>query len=59
LKLNRTHELLFHADDANLRGKIINTTKKNIKASLVTNKVVGLEIHCKYVFNRMQNKLTK
>jgi len=57
--LNGTHELLFYADDANLMGKNINTTKKNTKASLVTNKVVDLEIYCKYVFNRMQNKFTK
>jgi hypothetical protein len=46
LKLSRTHGLLFYADDANLMGKNINTTKKNTKAPLVTNKVVGLEIYC-------------
>lgn len=58
MKLNRTHELLVYADDANLVGKNINTTKKNTKVSLVTNKGVSLEIYCKYVINRLQNKLT-
>jgi len=56
--LNRTHELLVYADDANLMGKNINTTKKNTKASLVANKLVSLDIYCKFVVNRMQKKLT-
>jgi hypothetical protein len=48
--MNRAHELLVYADDVNLMRKKINTTKKNTKASLVINKVVGLEIYYKYVF---------
>jgi hypothetical protein len=31
LKLNRTHQLLVYADDVNLLGDNIDTTKKNIE----------------------------
>jgi hypothetical protein len=41
LKLNGTHQLLVYADDVNLLGDNIDTTKKNLDASME----FGLEIN--------------
>jgi hypothetical protein len=35
LKLNGTHQLLIYADDVNMHGEGIHTTKKNTKPFLV------------------------
>jgi hypothetical protein len=43
LKLNRTHQLLAYADDANILGENIDTIQKNIEALLDASKEVGLE----------------
>jgi hypothetical protein len=44
LKLNRTHQLLAYADDVNVVGENIDTTKKNTGALLDANKEFGLEV---------------
>jgi hypothetical protein len=45
LKLNGTHQLLAYADDVNLLGDNIDTTKKNTEILIDANKEVGLEIN--------------
>jgi hypothetical protein len=45
LKLNGTHRLLANADDVNIVGENINTTKKHIEALLDASKGVGLEVN--------------
>jgi hypothetical protein len=45
LKLNGTHQLLFYADDVNIMGEKIDTTKKNTGASLDACKEVGPEVN--------------
>jgi hypothetical protein len=45
LKLNGTHQLLVCADDENLGGDNINSTKKNKEALTNTCKEVGLEVN--------------
>jgi hypothetical protein len=42
LKLNRTHHLLFCADDVNILGDNIDTMKKNTEALIDASKEVGL-----------------
>jgi len=42
LKLNRTHQLLVYADDANMLGGNVHTVEKNTEALLVGSK----EIDC-------------
>jgi hypothetical protein len=44
LKLNRTNQLLAHADDVNLLGDNIDTIKKNTELLIDVSKEVGLEI---------------
>jgi hypothetical protein len=44
LKLNWTQQLLVYADDVNLWGGIVNTTKKNTEALTEASKDVGLEV---------------
>jgi hypothetical protein len=44
LILNGTHQLLAYADDVNIVGENIDTTRKNIKALLDASKEVGLEV---------------
>jgi hypothetical protein len=43
--LNGTHQLLAYADDVNLLRGNIDTTKKDTKTVIDTNKEVGLEIN--------------
>jgi hypothetical protein len=45
LKLNGIHQLMAYADDVNIVGENIGTTKKNTKASLHASKEVGLEVN--------------
>jgi biotin operon repressor len=45
LKLNGTHQLLVYADDVNLLGDKVDTTKKNTETLIDTNKEVGLEVN--------------
>jgi hypothetical protein len=45
LKLNGTHQQLVYADDVNLLGDNINTTKKNTETSIDPRKEVGLEVN--------------
>jgi hypothetical protein len=58
LKLNETHQLLVYADDVNLLGDNIDTTKKNIETLIGASKV-GLEVNAektKYMLlSRHQN----
>jgi retron-type reverse transcriptase len=44
LKLNETHQLLAYADDVNLLGDNVDTTKKNTETLIDASKEVGLEI---------------
>jgi hypothetical protein len=45
LKLNRTHQLLAYADDANLLGVNINTMHKNTESLIDASNEVGLEVN--------------
>jgi hypothetical protein len=47
LKLSGTHQLLAYADDVNLLGDNINTTKENTETLIDASKEVGLEINIK------------
>jgi hypothetical protein len=59
LKLNGTHQLLVYADDVNLLGDHIDTTKRNTEALIDATKEVGLEVNTektKYMLlSRRQN----
>jgi hypothetical protein len=44
LKLNGTHQLLVYADDVNILGGSIHTTRKNTEALVIASKKTGLEI---------------
>jgi hypothetical protein len=58
-KLNKTHELLVHADDINVKEEDINVMKTNTESLLVAGKEVCLESDSKktnYIFvTRQQN----
>jgi hypothetical protein len=43
LKLSGTHQLLAYADDANLLGNNLDTTKENTETLIDASKEVGLE----------------
>jgi hypothetical protein len=45
LKLNGTHQLLAYADDRNLLGDNIETTKKSTETLIDASKGVGLEVN--------------
>jgi hypothetical protein len=45
LKLNGTHQLPVYADDVNILGGSMYTTKKNTEALLVTSKEIGLKVN--------------
>jgi hypothetical protein len=44
LKLNTTHQVLIYADDVNLLGDNIDTTKKNTETVIDASKEVPLEV---------------
>ena len=45
LKLNGTHQLLVYADDVNIFGGSVHTTKENAEALIVASKEIGLEVN--------------
>ena len=45
LKLNVTHQLLVYADDVNILGGSVHTTKENTEALTVACKEIGLEVN--------------
>jgi hypothetical protein len=45
LKLSGTHQLIVYADDVNLLGDNIDTTKKNTQTIINASKKVGLEVN--------------
>ena len=47
LKLNGTHQILVYANDVNILGKSIHTTKKNTEALVVTSTEIGLKVNAK------------
>jgi hypothetical protein len=62
LKLNGTHQLLAYAEDVNLLGDNIHTTKKNTETLFDNSKEVGLEVNAKKTIccchiTRMQGKV--
>jgi hypothetical protein len=59
LKLNGTHQLLVYADDVNIFGRSIHSTKKNAEDLVIATKEIGLDVNAektKYVvMSRNQN----
>ena len=59
LKLNCTYQLLVYADDVNILGWNVHTTKENGGALIVASKAIGLDVYAdkiKYmVMSRDQN----
>ena len=59
LKLDGTHQLLVYADDLNILGGSVHTTKENTESLVVASKEIGLEVNAdktKYVvMSRDQN----
>ena len=45
MKLNGTHQLLVYADDVNIVGGSVHTTKENTKALVAASKEIGLEVN--------------
>jgi hypothetical protein len=45
LKLNGRHQLVVYADDINILGGSLHTTKKNAKSLVVASKESGLEVN--------------
>jgi hypothetical protein len=56
LKLSATYQLLVYADDVNLLGYNIDTTKKKTGTLIDASKEVGLDVCCCLV-TRMQGKI--
>jgi hypothetical protein len=51
LKLNGTHQLLVYADDVNLLGDNVDTSKNNTQTSVDGSKEIGLEVNTEnYVY---------
>jgi hypothetical protein len=60
LKLNGTHQLLAYADDVNIVGENMDTTKKNTVILLDASKKVGLEVNpekTKYILMSHRQKI--
>ena len=59
MKFNGLHQLLVYADDVNILGGSVHTTKENAGVFIVTSKEIGLEVNAdkaKYmVMSRDQN----
>jgi hypothetical protein len=45
LKLNDTHQLLVYADDFNILGESVHTTKAKAEALVMASKVTGLKVN--------------
>jgi hypothetical protein len=45
LKLNETHQLLVYADDVNIKGRSVHTSKENVEALVVPSKGTALEVN--------------
>lgn len=64
LNINGIYQLMVCADDDNILGESIRTTKKSIDTVLVAGNETGLEenvenvVILSYLINRMQEKIT-
>jgi len=56
LKLNGTHQLLVYADDVNILGRSIHTTKKNNRSLIVASKENELEVSADNTTNMVMSQ---